>query len=127
MDFVPTFLAAAGASPALLKGFDGENLLDVIIGKAEPRERTLFWRYKAANQAAMRRGDWKYLKILDREWLFNLAEDQHERADLTKREAERVAQLKAEFAAWNATMLPYPPDSHAHSITELLADRYSTR
>jgi arylsulfatase A-like enzyme len=124
MDFVPTLLAAAGAGPALLSGFDGENLLDVLTGKAEPRQRTLFWRYKAGNQAAVREGDWKYLKILNREWLFNLAQDQHERANLSKREPKRFADLKAKYEAWNATMLPYPSDSATHSISEMLADRY---
>lgn len=124
MDFVPTLLAAAGAGQELLSGFDGENLLDVLTGKAEPRQRTLFWRYKAGNQAAVRDGDWKYLKIFDREWLFNLAQDQHERANLSKREPRRFADLKAKYEAWNATMLPYPSDSATHSISELLADRY---
>lgn len=125
MDFAPTLLAAAGAGPELPQGFDGENLLDIITGKADLRERTLFWRYKAGNQAAVRDGDWKYLKILDREWLFNLAQDQHERADLAKREPQRFADLKAKHAAWNATMLPYPKDSATHSISGMLADRYS--
>jgi len=124
MDFVPTLLAAAGAGPKLLSGFDGENLLDVLTGKAAPRQRTLFWRYKAGNQAAVREGDWKYLKILDREWLFNLAQDQHERANLSKREPQRLAELKAKYQAWNATMLPYPADSAMYPISKTLADRY---
>lgn len=124
MDFVPTLLAAAGAGPELLKGFDGENLLDVLIGKAKPRERTLFWRYNAADQAAVREGDWKYLKIRDRQWLFNLAQDQHERANLAAREPQRFARLKAKYQAWNATMLPYPKGSATHLISDMLPDRY---
>lgn len=124
MDFAPTLLAAAGAGPELLRGFDGENLLDVLTAKAQPRERTLFWRYKAGNQAAVRDGDWKYLRILNREWLFNLAQDQRERANLSKREPQRFAELKAKYDAWNATMLPYPDDSATHDMSDLLADRY---
>lgn len=124
MDFAPTLLAAAGAGPELLRGFDGENLLDVLTAKAQPRERTLFWRYKAGNQAAVRDGDWKYLRILNREWLFNLAQDQRERANLSKREPQRFAELKAKHDAWNATMLPYPDDSATHDMSDLLADRY---
>lgn len=123
MDFVPTLLAAAGAGPDLLTGFDGENLLDVLTGDAAPRERSLFWRYKAGNQAAVREGGWKYLRIRDREWLFDLAQDQHERADLSQREPGRFADLKAKYARWNATMLPYPKDSATHSISDYLADR----
>lgn len=124
MDFVPTLLAAAGARPEMLENFDGENLLDILTGQAEPRERTLFWRYKFADQAAVREGNWKYVKILDREWLFNLAEDQHERADYAGREPERFENLKLKYAQWNATMLPYPADSATHSISEYLPDRY---
>lgn len=124
MDFAPTLLAAAGAGPELLRGFDGENLLDVLTAKAQPRERTLFWRYKAGNQAAVRDGDWKYLRILNREWLFNLAQDQRERANLSKREPQRFAELKTKYDAWDATMLPYPDDSATHDMSDLLADRY---
>lgn len=124
MDFAPTLLAAVGAGPELLRGFDGENLLDVLTAKAQPRERTLFWRYKAGNQAAVRDGDWKYLRILNREWLFNLAQDQRERANLSKREPQRFAELKTKYDAWNATMLPYPDDSATHDMSDLLADRY---
>lgn len=124
MDFVPTLLAAAGAIPDSLAGFDGEDLLDVLTGRAPPRERTLFWRYKAADQAAVRQGSWKYLKIMDREWLFNLAVDQHERANYAEREPKRFEMLKSQYAKWNATMLPYPADSATHSISEYLPDRY---
>jgi hypothetical protein len=86
--------------------------------------RSLFWRYKAGEQAAVRDGDWKYLKIKGREHLFNLALDQRERADLRFREAARFDELKERFAAWNAGMLPYPASSNAHSISDLMADRY---
>lgn len=35
-------------------------------------ERKLFWRYKANAQRAARVGDYKYLKILDNTFLFNV-------------------------------------------------------
>jgi hypothetical protein len=37
-----------------------------------------FWRYKANAQRAAREGDFKYLKIFDNTFLFNVAEDQRE-------------------------------------------------
>ena len=111
MDWVPTLLAAAGATPDAAYPSDGENLLDVVTGKAPMRSRQLFWRYKAAEQAAHRDGDWKYLKLGKREWLFNLAEDEHERANYATKETARMAAMKQTWAAWNATMLPYPANS----------------
>ncbi|MFM1884928.1 MAG: hypothetical protein RL026_85 [Pseudomonadota bacterium] len=122
MDWVPTLLAAAGAATHKDFPSDGENLLDVITGAAAPRPRQLFWRYKAGTQAALRDGDWKYLKLGRNEWLFNLADDERERANRAQAEPARFAAMKAAWAAWDATMLPYPAD--AVSVINVTADRY---
>jgi arylsulfatase A-like enzyme len=122
MDWVPTLLAAAGARPHPDYPSDGMNLLDVITGRAGVQSRRLYWRYKSATQAAMRDGDWKYLKIRNSEHLFNLGQDERERANLARREPERFAAMKEQWAAWNATMLPYPEGSVAYGNTG--ADRY---
>ena len=108
MDWLPTLAAAAGTRPHSDYPPDGENLLDVLLGAA-PRPRKLFWRFRARDQAAARDGDWKYLRIGDQEQLYNLARDPRERANLKDREPARFARLKADYAAWNAAMLPYPP------------------
>lgn len=113
MDFAPTLAAMPS---------DGENLMDVLRG-APVRRRKLYWRYKAHDQAAVRDGDWKYLRLKGREYLFNLARDQRERADLKAREPERFQALKADYAAWNATMPFYPPDSREYTLSDHLADR----
>lgn len=122
MDWVPTLLAAAGTRPHPDYPSDGLDLLDVITGRAPVQPRRLFWRYKASTQAALRDGDWKYLKIRNQEHLFNLAVDERERADHVRREPERLAAMKQQWAAWNETMLPYPSDSVAYPNTG--ADRY---
>lgn len=122
MDWVPTLLAAAGGAPDPAWPSDGENLLPVITGGAPVRPRQLYWRYKASTQAALRDGDFKYLKIRDNEYLFNLAADERERANLARREAARFAQMKERWQAWNATMLPYPDGSVAYP--NVAADRY---
>ena len=119
---MPTLLAAAGAAPDAAYPSDGENLLDVITGKSASRPRRLFWRFKAAEQAAHRDGDWKYLKLGRRESLFNLAEDEHERANYATKEPARMAAMKQAWAAWNATMLPYPANSISASPNT--PDRY---
>ena len=65
MDWMPTLLAAAGGSPDPAYPMDGINLLPMLTGAAPIRPRTLFWRYKANAQRAIRDGDMKFLKILE--------------------------------------------------------------
>ncbi len=124
MDWMPTLLAAAGGEPHPDYPLDGENLLDVITGQAAARERTLFWRYKAHEQAAVRKGRWKYLKLKEKEGLFDVVADPRERANLAQREPARFAELKELWAAWNAEMLPYPEESYSHDGKHLFMDRY---
>jgi len=124
MDFLPTLLAAAGAAPDPRIPSDGENLLPVLAGRAPPYQRTLYWRFKNADQAAVRDGDWKYLKLGGHEYLFDLAADPRERADLKNQQTATFERLRQNFTAWNATMLPYPADSFSGSLTGRLADHY---
>jgi arylsulfatase A-like enzyme len=122
MDWVPTLLTAAGASAHADYPSDGMNLLDVVEGRSKPVPRALYWRYKTADQAALRDGDWKYLKVGKNEQLFNLAQDERERAELAKVEPERFKAMKEKWLVWNASMLPYPEDSF--SIGNTATDRY---
>jgi len=124
MDFLPTFLAAVGVAPDPSAPPDGENLLPVLTGAAPSRPRRLFWRFKGAEQAAMRDGNWKYLLLGGKEHLYDLSADQHERADLKNKNKEVFARLKADWAAWNAQMLPYPADSPTYTLKSSYADRY---
>jgi len=123
MDFVPTLLAAAGGE-VVADEFDGENLLPVLLGQSAPVERTLFWRFNAHQQAAVRQGDWKYLKMADQEHLFNLAADARERAELKEKYPEKFAELKQLFATWNGEMLPYQDGNFSEDVKKTYADRY---
>jgi arylsulfatase A-like enzyme len=124
MDWLPTLMAAAGGAPAPQFPSDGMNLLPVLTGAAEPRARTLFWRFKASEQAAVRDGRWKYLKLTDREYLFDVVSDPRERANLKDKHRDVFARLKSDFAAWNATMLAYPEESNSEAAKRGLSDRY---
>jgi arylsulfatase A-like enzyme len=106
MDWMPTLLAAAGIAPDAAFAPDGIDLLPVLTQNASPVPRTLFWRYKANAQRAMRDGDSKYLKILDNTFLFNVVDDPMERANLKVRHKDTYDRLVAEWHEWNATMLP---------------------
>ena len=89
--------------------------------------RKLFWRYKANAQRAARDGDYKYLKILDNTFLFNVVEDPMERANLKLRKKGVYERLVAEWNEWNAAMLPEIDESHTGSFSgDQLADHIGT-
>jgi len=128
MDWLPTLLAAAGGAPDPAYPSDGIDLTPFVANPALQQERTLCWRYKNLDQQACRKGQWKYLKILENSFLFNLAEDPTERGNLKDRFPEKFAELKAAYDAWNATMLPLDPASFSHGFTGAeLADHYGAK
>jgi arylsulfatase A-like enzyme len=128
MDWVPTLLAAAGAAPDPAYPSDGMNLLPVLTQNAAPVPRKLFWRYKANAQRAARDGDYKFLKILDNTFLFNVVEDPLERANLKERQKDTYRRLTREWYDWNATMLPEIRESYTHSFTgQELADHFGAK
>jgi arylsulfatase A-like enzyme len=117
MDWVPTLLAAAGSAPDPAFAPDGVNLLPQLTQNAAPVPRRIFWRYKANAQRAIRDGDFKYLKILDNTFLFNVVDDPMERANLKDRRKDVYDRLVAEWFDWNATMLPEVDESRTGSNT----------
>jgi len=125
MDWFPTLLAAAGAVPDPAFPPDGIDLLPLLTQASAPLPRKLFWRYKLHDQRAMRDGDWKYLKILDNAFLFDVVCDPMERANLKERRKDVYDRLVAEWEEWNASMLPLDPQSFTHGFTGAeLADHF---
>jgi arylsulfatase A-like enzyme len=125
IDWLPTLLAAAGATPDPDHPSDGEDVLSVLTGEAPVHPRTLFWRYKAQGQRAVRDGDWKYLKINDNEFLFDVAVDERERANLKERHPEVFERLQQLWKEWNEEFLPITDDVFTHGVRpETQADRY---
>lgn len=125
MDWTPTFLEAAGVAPADRAPTDGISLLPSLL-ESRIAERDLYWRFKANDQAALRRGPWKYLRINGAEYLFDVVADPQERGNLRAHQAERFAAMKADWQRWSETMLPYPADSSSWDNRALrtLPDRY---
>jgi arylsulfatase A-like enzyme len=124
MDWLPTFLSAAGAVPDAARKPDGIDIRPALLGGTLP-ERTLFWRYKNHGQQAARSGKWKYLKIGEQSFLFDVVADPMERANLKAREPEVFKALVSAWTDWNANMLPLDPKSFTHGITaKNLADHY---
>jgi arylsulfatase A-like enzyme len=124
MDFLPTLLAMAGGDVAKVGRFDGIDLSAQLTGKAAVVERTLFWRFNAYNQAAVRKGDWKYVKLAGKEMLFNLADDERERANRATAEPERLAAMRVLWDGWNREMLPYPAGAFTQDAHQTFSDRY---
>jgi arylsulfatase A-like enzyme len=101
MDWLPTLLAAAGTAPDSGHPPDGMNLLPLLVETAAAVPRKLYWRYKAKHQRAIRDGDFKWLKILDNTFLFNVVEDPM--ANLRDRHKDVYNRLEADWYAWNAS------------------------
>jgi arylsulfatase A-like enzyme len=115
MDWAATMVEAAGAQADGDFPFDGESLLPVLRG-APATQRALYWRMKRKEQRAMREGRWKYLAIEGHEYLFDLEADERERANLARREPQRLEKMRSRFQAWDATMPPIPPEARTEVV-----------
>ena len=120
MDWVPTFLDAAGVSPDKKYPLDGKSLLPVLQKPARTFKRDLYWKMLFRNQKALRSGDWKYLSVEGDEFLFDLSKDQRERANSGKRDSKRLEAMRAKYLAWEAA-LPKHPDA-SYSVPASKAD-----
>lgn len=128
MDWMATLLEAAGTRPDPAYPLDGISLLPVLAQNKAPVPRKLFWRYKANTQRAARDGDYKFLKILDDTFLFNVVDDPLERANLKERHSDIYRRLVREWYDWNATMLPETKDSLTASFDgKQLADHFGAK
>lgn len=118
MDWLPTLLAAVGTSPDPQYTSDGINLLPILRKDAAPPiERKLFWRYHGNHQKACRIGKWKYLKILDNEFLFDVEIDPLERANLKNIYPDIFKLLLHKYSDWERDMLPIDKESFTKTIT----------
>ncbi|BDI05777.1 sulfatase family protein [Sphaerotilus microaerophilus] len=111
MDWSATMLDAAGVAADPAHPLDGVSLLGVLRAPSATFRRPLYWRMNHRGQRALRDGDWKYLRVDGHDYLFNLPADERERANHATREPERLAALRADWEAWNATMPPIPDDA----------------
>ena len=111
MDWSATLLDIGGGKPHPDYPLDGVSLSAVLRQPEKTFERPLYWRMNHRQQHALRQGDWKYLKVDDHEYLFNLAHDERERANLAARHPDRLASMQAQYRAWEDSVPPIPPDA----------------
>jgi arylsulfatase A-like enzyme len=104
LDFAATAVAMAGlpADPKL----DGVDLVPFLTGrKSGAPHAALFWRFW--NQAAVRAGNWKYLKLGDgSEFLFDLASAEHETKNRIAAHPDVARRLSRQLANWTAQLQP---------------------
>lgn len=114
LDWTATMLAGAGVGAAPEHPLDSISLLPLLDNPAWNPRRDLAWRMTHRQQRALRRGDWKYLAMDGHKYLFNLAADARERANLAQREPERMADLRTAWQPWNQTLPGNPGDAAVH-------------
>ena len=111
MDWSATMLDAAGVAAHADYPLDGRSLLPILRDAATVLPRPMHWRMNHRGQRAHRDGDWKYLRVDGNDYLFNIADDERERANRAALEPERLQRLRDAWLAWNATMPPIPDDA----------------
>jgi arylsulfatase A-like enzyme len=109
MDWTATILAAACVQPPL--PLDGVDLRPAVQAGGRSFARPMHWRMKHRGQRALRSGRWKYLQVDEHEYLFDIEADERERANLARREPARLAQMRADWEAWNDTVSPIPEEA----------------
>ena len=95
-------------------------------GRRRAGSRRLYWRYHFNAQRALRDGDMKYLRIGANEFLFNVADDPLERANLKNRQPDDFKRMVASWEEWNSTMLPDRNDVRSSPLgyADDLADHF---
>jgi arylsulfatase A-like enzyme len=111
MDWSTTLLAEGGGQPHPDYPLDGVSLSALLREPTHQFARPLHWRMNHRGQRALREGEWKYLMVDGHEYLFNIPADERERANLARREPERLAAMRERWLAWDATMPPIPEDA----------------
>ncbi|MEZ5535643.1 MAG: sulfatase-like hydrolase/transferase [Thiolinea sp.] len=121
MDWTATILDIAGAQLPEGHTLDGVSMQPTLQNPQQTFDRPMYWRMKHRDQRAVRVGDWKYLKVDEYEYLFNVVKDARERANQAKREPERLAALREQYMEWAAQVPPVPEDARV-SLVYTLAD-----
>ncbi len=106
VDFFPTILDVAGASPPAGQTLDGISLLPTLSSGTHDPERAIFWHYPVYHHdvpaSAIRKGDWKLIEnlVTKETALYNLSADISEAMDLSRLYPEKTKALYALLQEW---------------------------
>ena len=117
IDLVPSLLHITGTQPPEAVRFDGENIADTLLGKAQqsrqaplfyrrPPDRKTFRHYKNLPDLAVRSGDWKLYCDYDggHPQLVKLSDDPSEKSDVADQHPEVVKTLSSQLVEWNKSL-----------------------
>lgn len=123
IDLVPSLLALAGVPLPNDHTFDGELLLDTLLGKSDAsRQAHLCWRRppdrkswppklpEPQSDLAIRSGPWKLLCEYDgtKPFLYDLSKDPAETSNEAEAQPEVIKRLTQQVLSWHQSM---PPDN----------------
>lgn len=101
LDVAATSVAIAGLPAA--KELDGANLIPHLSGvKSKAPHKYLYWRFW--KQIAVRSGNYKYLEMGDRKFLFDVTTDEHEKENLIDRYPQRAKRLSRKLDRWTQSL-----------------------
>lgn len=98
LELLPTLASACGFSVPTETKLDGYDMLPVLGGDAKSPRKSMFW--KRRDSLAARVDQWKYVKMKNKEYLFDLSRDLGEKNDLSKSNPKQFQIMKTAFANW---------------------------
>ena len=121
LDIVPTAINLAGVPITHMarQRFDGVNFVDLVNQPLDAADRAIFWRNK--DNAGVRLGRWKMVRLGELEFLFDLSTDIGEQANLIAAKPDVAEHLRRAYDAWaRETRAPlWPPKNIAKVPVEL--------
>ncbi len=124
LDIFATITASVDIEPGDEKKRDGVNIIPYLTGENASRpHEVLYWRNGYSK--AVRKGDYK-LYVNDKEkvtYLYDLSIDPGEYNDISAANPGKLQELKAELAAWEATLIKPMWKSRFH-YRQKIRDRY---
>jgi arylsulfatase A-like enzyme len=79
---------------------DGQDIWPVLSGDRAGIDRDIFWQHH--DNAAIRRGDWKFVREDGAETLHDLSADPSERDDLATSRPDLAGELRRALAEWES-------------------------
>ncbi|WP_171038971.1 sulfatase-like hydrolase/transferase [Pseudoalteromonas sp. S1727] len=105
LDFYPTFAALAGAEVPADKQLDGKNMWEAFKANKNPHQDDLIFllRHRGGySDAAVRRNQYKALKIADKPWrLFDIDNDIEENHDISAQHPLILKDMVREMEKWS--------------------------
>ena len=131
MDYLPTAFAAAGAKMPDDRPVDGDNVLDIILGKTDKRSRPIPFRFSNdhAPGLGLLGGDFRYYTNFDSDasegdLLYNFVADRGEQKSLIHQMPVKAAEMRKQALEFIASCersfsgQDYPQDSGYERVTK---------